>query len=187
MLFPYHFANTSSVQGALEWLETNQDKSYEEIVAASDNAASAHDDDPNAEPAPLQPGEQARSLVCNECGKKFRSQAQAEFHASKTQHVDFAESQEELAPLTEEEKKAKLEELRKKLAEKRAGTSEQDKLDKKRNEASYTQNLRTTHQVTNYCVGNSTKEYQGNTRHQGGTQEEGAAQGSRSETKGKAG
>lgn len=121
------------MQGALEWLEANQDRSYEEIIAASASAANA-DDDPDAEPAPLQPGEQARSLVCNDCGKKFRSQAQAEFHASKTQHVDFAESTEEIAPLTEEEKKARLEELRLKLAEKRAGMSEQDKIDKKRNE-----------------------------------------------------
>lgn len=123
------------VQGALEWLEANQDKSYEEIVATPVVAANA-DDDPNAEPAALQPGEEARSLVCNECGKKFRSQAQAEFHASKTQHVDFAESQEEIAPLTEEERKAKLEELRQKLAEKRAGMSDQEKIDKKRNEVS---------------------------------------------------
>lgn len=73
-------------------------------------------------------------MVCNECGKKFRSHAQAEFHASKSQHVDFSESTEELAPLTEDQKKARLEELRQKLAEKRAGQSEQDKIDKKRNE-----------------------------------------------------
>lgn len=73
-------------------------------------------------------------MVCNECGKKFRSHAQAEFHASKSQHVDFSESTEEIAPLTEEQKKARLEELRQKLAEKRAGLSEQDKIDKKRNE-----------------------------------------------------
>lgn len=72
--------------------------------------------------------------MCNECGKKFRSHAQAEFHASKSQHVDFSESTEELAPLTEDQKKARLEELRQKLAEKRAGQSEQDKIDKKRNE-----------------------------------------------------
>ncbi|KAK5184306.1 hypothetical protein LTR16_009990, partial [Cryomyces antarcticus] len=76
----------------------------------------------------------AKSLVCNDCGKKFRSVAQAEFHASKTEHVNFGESTEEIAPLTEEEKKARLEELRQKLAEKRAGMSEQDKIDRKRNE-----------------------------------------------------
>ena len=38
--------------------------------------------------------------------------------------------------MTEEEKKAKLDEMRKRLAEKRAGGSEQDKVDKKRNEVS---------------------------------------------------
>ncbi|KAL8720351.1 MAG: hypothetical protein Q9225_002779 [Loekoesia sp. 1 TL-2023] len=124
---------SGGLQGALEWLEANQDKSYEEIITTLESPANA-EDDASAEPDPLQPGEQARSLVCNECRKKFRSQAQAEFHASKTQHVDFAESQEEIAPLTEEEKKARLQELRQKLAEKRAGVSEQDKVDKKRNE-----------------------------------------------------
>lgn len=113
------------VQAALEWLEANQDKSLEEIKADT-----TQDD----EGPPLKEGEEPRSLVCNECGKKFRSHAQAEFHASKTQHVDFSESTEELAPLTEEEKKNRLTELREKLAAKRAVQSEQDKLDKKRNE-----------------------------------------------------
>ncbi|KAL8643333.1 MAG: hypothetical protein Q9228_000055 [Teloschistes exilis] len=125
---------TGGLQGALEWLEANQDKSYEDIIATTVTPSHA-DDDPDAEPLPLQPGEIAQSLLCNDCGKKFRSQAQAEFHASKTQHVDFAESTEEVAPLTEEEKKAKLEDLRWKLAEKRTGMSEQDQVDKKRNEA----------------------------------------------------
>ena len=72
--------------------------------------------------------------MCNECGKRFRSTAQAEFHASKTEHQDFSESTEEIAPLTEEEKKAKLVKLRERLATKRAGQSEQDKIDRKRNE-----------------------------------------------------
>lgn len=42
------------------------------------------DDDPNAEPPALKEGEVAKSLICNECGKRFRSHAQAELHASKT-------------------------------------------------------------------------------------------------------
>jgi hypothetical protein len=114
------------VQGALQWLEDNQDKTLEEIQAQ----AQVQDEENPA----LQPGEQPRSLVCNDCGKKFRGQSQAEFHASKSGHVDFAESTEEIAPLTEEQKKEKLAELREKLAAKRAGTSEQDKIDKRRNE-----------------------------------------------------
>lgn len=113
----------NSVQGALEWLEQYQDKSLDEIKAAQDEEGPA-----------LQPGEEARSLVCNDCGKKFRSQAQAEFHASKSQHVDFSESTEEIAPLTEEQKKQKLQELRERLAVKRAGQAVQDKADEKRNE-----------------------------------------------------
>ncbi|KAJ5214426.1 hypothetical protein N7449_001595 [Penicillium cf. viridicatum] len=118
---------TGGLQGALQWLEDNQDKSLEEIQA---QAKEAQDEESPA----LQPGEQPRSLVCNECGKKFRGQSQAEFHASKSGHVDFAESTEEIAPLTEEQKKQRLTELREKLAAKRVGLSEQDKIDKKKNE-----------------------------------------------------
>ncbi|KAJ5113414.1 hypothetical protein N7456_001948 [Penicillium angulare] len=121
-------AKTGGLQGALEWLETNQDKSLDEIKA--EQAAGGEDEEGPA----LKPGEEARSLVCNDCGKKFRSQAQAEFHASKSQHVDFSESTEDIAPLTEEQKKERLNELREKLAAKRAVQSEQDKVDQKKNE-----------------------------------------------------
>jgi UBX domain-containing protein 1/4 len=69
-----------SVQGALEWLEENQDKSLEDIKASAPKS----NDDPNELPPNLLEGEVAKSLVCNECGKRFRSHAQAEFHASKT-------------------------------------------------------------------------------------------------------
>ncbi|KAL9593069.1 MAG: hypothetical protein Q9219_007685, partial [cf. Caloplaca sp. 3 TL-2023] len=129
----FALTKSGSLQGALEWLEFNQDKSYEDIVATAASPAITKNDS-NAEFGVQQDVEEARSLVCNECGKKFRNQAQAEFHASKTQHTDFAESQDEITPLTKEEKKAQLDELRLKLAAKRAGASEQDKLDKKRNE-----------------------------------------------------
>ena len=54
----------------------------------------------------------------------------------RSEHVDFAESTEEIAPLTEEEKKAKLEELRQRLAEKRAGQTGAEKEEQKRNEVS---------------------------------------------------
>lgn len=124
----------ATVQGAIEWLEENQDKTLEEIEIVV--PAISDETDPAIGPAAAAAGDEARSLVCNECGKKFRSKEQAEFHAQKTQHVDFAESTEEVAPLSAEEKKARLEELRQKLAEKRAGTSALDKVDQKRNEVS---------------------------------------------------
>ena len=68
--------NPFTVQGALEWLEANQDKSLEEITNPETDA--------NIEPPALQAGEVAKSMKCNQCGKKFRSMAQAQFHAEKT-------------------------------------------------------------------------------------------------------
>jgi DNA repair exonuclease SbcCD ATPase subunit len=120
---PPRLLRLSTVQDAIDWLDTNSSETLEDLKKSAE-----------VEPPSLQPGETARSLVCNECGKKFRSTGQAEFHAGKTGHQDFSESTEEIAPLTEEEKKAKLQELREKLAAKRAGMSEQERLDKKRNE-----------------------------------------------------
>ena len=124
-----------TVQGAIDWLEKVQDQSTEELTAQpSSTTAEANEDNPTDEPPALKAGEVARSLVCSDCNKKFRSQAQAEFHASKSGHENFAESTEDIAPLTEEEKKQKLAELREKMREKREKISVQDKADQKRNE-----------------------------------------------------
>jgi DNA repair exonuclease SbcCD ATPase subunit len=117
-----------NLTGAIDYLDKNANKSLSEMQA--DDAG--FEDEAGA-PA-LSAGETAASMLCNECGKKFRSMAQAQFHAERSGHVDFAESTEEIAPLTEEEKKARLEELRQKLAEKRAGQANEDKLANKRNE-----------------------------------------------------
>jgi ribosomal protein L29 len=79
----------------------------------------------------------------------FRSSATASFHAEKSGHQEFEESTEEVSsmchyeveaddqikPLTEEEKKAKLAELRQKLAEKRAKQSVEEIQVNKANEA----------------------------------------------------
>jgi len=60
--------------------------------------------------------------------------AAAEYHATKSGHENFSESTDEIKPLTEAEKKQKLQELREKMAAKKAVLSEQDKIDAKRNE-----------------------------------------------------
>jgi hypothetical protein len=119
---------TGSLQDAIDWLEKNQDTPIDELQAAQASASTSD------EPPALQPGEEAHSLVCEDCGKKFRSQAQAEWHASKTEHTNFAESTEEIKPLTEEEKKQRLAELKEKMAAKKAAQAEQDKIDRKKNE-----------------------------------------------------
>lgn len=120
---------SGGLQGALEWLEKNQDTPLDELQADDSADAAA------AEIKGLEEGQLAKSLVCDECGKQFRTTAMAEFHASKSGHENFSESTEELKPLTEEEKKQKLAEMRAALAEKRSRMSEQDKEDQKRNDA----------------------------------------------------
>lgn len=112
-----------NLPGAIDWLDKNAEKSIEELKEEeAENAAMP------------EPEASAKSMICNTCQKKFRGMKQAQFHAEKTGHDDFAESAEELAPLTEEEKKAKLAEMRAALAEKRARQSEEDKLANKRND-----------------------------------------------------
>jgi hypothetical protein len=67
--------HSQPVGAAVDWLSNNADKSIEELK---------EDEGEEESPLSLQPGEQARSLLCKDCGKKFRSTAQAEFHANKT-------------------------------------------------------------------------------------------------------
>ncbi|KAF4463461.1 h-caldesmon [Fusarium albosuccineum] len=124
---------SGGLQGALQWLEDNQDKPLDEIKAAAASKEDDEDDDTEAKIAELETG-QAKSLVCNECGKRFKNHDLASYHATKTEHTDFSESTEEIAPLTEEDKKAKLTELRERLAAKRAAQALNDKEDHKRNE-----------------------------------------------------
>ncbi|KAF2864025.1 hypothetical protein K470DRAFT_209109 [Piedraia hortae CBS 480.64] len=116
---------SGNLTGALDWLEKNADTSLEDLEEEEAAAAQAGD---------TADGAQAQSFVCNDCGKKLRNMNMAQFHAEKTGHDDFSESTEELAPLTEEEKKKKLEAMRAALAQKKAKQSVEDKLAEKRNE-----------------------------------------------------
>ncbi|GAB7361408.1 hypothetical protein MBLNU230_g1464t1 [Neophaeotheca triangularis] len=122
---------SGNLTSAIDWLDKNADKTIEDLRAETANTTTTTSSDDN--PA-LEAGEVPRSMVCNECGKKFRGMSQAQFHAEKSGHDDFAESTEELAPLTEEQKKQKLEEMRAALAEKRKGQQAEDKVANKRNE-----------------------------------------------------
>ncbi|OQO02895.1 hypothetical protein B0A48_11178 [Cryoendolithus antarcticus] len=117
-------SKSGNLANAIDWLGANADKDISELNTAEDAA--------NDNPA-LEAGETARSMVCNECQKKFRGMSQAQFHAEKSGHTDFAESAEELAPLTEEEKTARLAELKEKLKTKRARQAEEEKIAQRRN------------------------------------------------------
>ncbi|KAG9245045.1 ubiquitin-related domain-containing protein [Calycina marina] len=124
---------TGGLQGALQWLEDSQDKSIEHITAAAKDDI-ADEDNPTIEPVPLEDGEVAQSLVCDDCGKRFRSVNQAQAHGERTSHENFSESTEEIAPLTDAEKKEKLEELRRLAAERKAKQALVDKEEHKKNE-----------------------------------------------------
>lgn len=75
------------MQGALQWLEDNQDKSIDEIQAAAEASKDDDEDDADtrAQIAELEAGQgAARSLICNDCGKRFRNHDLASYHATKT-------------------------------------------------------------------------------------------------------
>jgi len=78
---------------------------------------------------------EAKSIKCSECGKIFKNTSLANYHAEKSGHDQFEESTEEIKPLTEEEKKQKLAELREKMAAKRAVKAKQEAQENLANEA----------------------------------------------------
>lgn len=116
---------TGGLTDAIDWLDKNADTSIESLKAEDAKAA---------EEKAAEAAAEARSLKCNECNKVMRGTREAEFHASKSGHQDFSESTEEVKPLSEEEKAARLEELRQKLAAKRAAMATEDKLAADRNQ-----------------------------------------------------
>lgn len=76
----------------------------------------------------------AKSIICTECNKVFRNTQMATFHAEKSGHESFEESTVEIAPLTEDEKKSKLEELRVKMMAKKAVKAKEQIAEDKANE-----------------------------------------------------
>ncbi|KAI8645830.1 ubiquitin-related domain-containing protein [Parasitella parasitica] len=132
--------NGAGLQPAMDWILAHpevSDEPDEEVTppqalgSASSTLVTATTD----EPGEIKDGEQtAQSLICNECKKLFRDAVGAERHATFTGHQDFAESTEPIKPLTDEEKKAKLAELKTRLASKRAESHLQEIEDRKQAE-----------------------------------------------------
>ncbi|KAI8841114.1 ubiquitin-related domain-containing protein [Chytriomyces cf. hyalinus JEL632] len=88
-----------------------------DVAGESDPAAPAgQSNQPQNDDAITEDEATAQSLKCDDCGRLLRDAAAAEFHAVKSGHQNFSESTQAIKPLTEDEKKAKLEELRQKLA-----------------------------------------------------------------------
>lgn len=74
----------AGLQPAMDHILENADKPVPEVG-----------DEDVEEPVPE--GAEAKSIKCSECGKVFRSQATAGFHAERTGHEEFEESTEEVS------------------------------------------------------------------------------------------
>ncbi|KAH9261120.1 hypothetical protein BASA81_000824 [Batrachochytrium salamandrivorans] len=100
---------TKSIEAALEWLVN-------------------HGDDVSTAP-------QAKSIRCTTTGKLFRTMADATIYAERTGHASFEECEEEIPPLTPEEKLERIQKAKEliklKLAQ-RAETDKKDALEKER-------------------------------------------------------
>jgi len=102
---------SGTVEGAVEWLDQHsEDADIDEPVALVPKNAGV-----------------AQSYKCNDCGKVLSSMANLELHANKTGHSDFEESTVAVKPLTAEEKKAKVEEIKALLKAKRSEREEEEK------------------------------------------------------------
>lgn len=117
-------AGNGNLQNALEWLEKNQERELSELKP---EAQDADDKEMTAE-------EEAKSLVCNDCNKRFRNADQATYHATKSGHENFSQSTEEIAPLTAEQSKEKLAELKHKSLARKEVQKTQEREDAKKNE-----------------------------------------------------
>ncbi len=111
---------TKGLLDAITWLDENADRSMEDLGDAEGGEETG--------------GKEARSLRCADCGRTLKSTEAATLHAERTQHTNFEESPEEVRPLSEEEKRAKLEELRSRVAAKRAAEAEQTAAESKSSE-----------------------------------------------------
>ncbi|KAF9204799.1 hypothetical protein BGZ49_004851 [Haplosporangium sp. Z 27] len=136
----------AGLQPAMDWLvEHSEDADIDDPIpehvggalgtASSSSGAAGSEDSEEKEGDVIQDGEQTpQSLVCQDCGMILRNSDAAQRHAMRTEHVNFAESTTVIKPLTEEEKQAKLAELKQRLAEKRAAKAAADKEDQKTSE-----------------------------------------------------
>ncbi|XP_021919770.1 UBX domain-containing protein 1 isoform X2 [Zootermopsis nevadensis] len=111
--------SSEAVNSALSQSTVEQDKQE----GGSDEVTK----DETEEPKEATANTVAKSLKCNECSRLFISPLEIEFHAAKTGHNSFFESDEEKRPLTEEEKKEQVKRLEEKMRQKRQEREEAEK------------------------------------------------------------
>ena len=114
------YGSNQTIEGAVEWLTQHQeDEDIDDpipLVPANNN-----NNNTNTSAAVAQ------SYKCNECGKLLSNMANLELHANKTGHSDFEESTQSKAPLTAEQKQAKIAEIKQLLKAKRQERENEEK------------------------------------------------------------
>ncbi|KAJ2629845.1 hypothetical protein H4R22_003070 [Coemansia sp. RSA 1290] len=119
--------SNAGLNQALDWINSHQDMPAEATSEAAEAPTGAEAAEPAAEA-------EAQSLVCNDCGKQFKNEDLAQYHAVKSGHTNFAQSTEAVKPLSEEEKKQKLAEIQERIAAKRRQREQEEKEEQRRNE-----------------------------------------------------
>lgn len=134
--------DNQGVEAAMEWLLAHNDELLEEpqklpdetennieseVAPVTDKNEESVDGEKSESPIQDTDAETANSLICDDCGKLFKSQAEVEFHAAKSGHSNFSESTQEVKPLSEEEKKEQLRILEEKIRARRMLKEEEDR------------------------------------------------------------
>ncbi|XP_054707941.1 UBX domain-containing protein 1-like [Uloborus diversus] len=131
------------IEPAMEWLLAHGDseelvpeKKVEEAAPDASPGASEEKESEDITELTEELMTEAKSLKCDECNRKFRTDSEVEFHAVKTGHQSFSESSEEVKPLTEEERREQIKKVENLIKLRRAEKAEQEKkeeLEKEKN------------------------------------------------------
>jgi len=130
---------SSNLEAAINWIISNQE-GVQASGGNADNTATPNlegpkeastveimmNDPPSADVQSKIP-EEARSIKCEDCGKLFRTEDEVHFHAVKSGHANFSESTDEVKPLTEEERRERMQALQERLKKKRLEKEEEEK------------------------------------------------------------
>lgn len=105
------------LDAAMDWLAEHQDSDEAEPSEINNNSGEH----------PKETLPEAKSLKCDDCGKFLRNEDEVQLHSARTGHVNYSQSEEEIRPLTEEERRAQLEKLQDLLRAKKSQREAQEK------------------------------------------------------------